>query len=291
MDFRERPIMYGLIAACIAGIVLVGILLIFVSGTTLFSGEGFSEVFFLDSDKLPNVIGGGEPLDFSFMVASHYNKKIDYKYNVIAGDTIIKNGSFSLPNDDTSQKDQYNNTISITGIILNPTLMKIPNATTSSETQNTYNGGLGLLLSHDGSGAQVVSDPSYLYYPVQLPVGEDHGTLIFNPTKEETFHTTTTTKTNIGNLREVSQSKDAIEIGGARISNTGYDLSQSEWIIQNNYGIITASSKTVTEHYRYEFKKITVEVEAYPANDPNTVTKYEIHFWVVVSESPLDRVS
>lgn len=289
MDYRERPIMYGLIAACIAGIVLVGILLIFVSGTTQFSGEGFSEVFFLESDKLPNVIGGGEPLDFSFRVASHYNKKIDYKYNVIAGNTIIKSGSFSLPNDDDdTQKDRYNKTIAIADIELNPTIMKIPDATTSSETQSTFNGGFGLLPSHDGSGAQAVSDPSYIFYPVQLPVGENQGTLIFNPAKEETFHTTTTTKTIIGNLREIGQSKDAIEIMGTRISNTGYDLSQSEWTIQNNYGMITASSKTITEHYRYEFKKITVDVEAYPTNDPNTVTKYEIHFWVVVSENPLN---
>jgi hypothetical protein len=166
-------------------------------------------------------------------------------------------------------------------------LTKVTN-TTFSETQNTYNGGLGLLLSRDGSGAQVVSDPSYLYYPVQLPVGSDHGTLIFNPKNTETFHTTTTSRTNIGNLREVAQSKSAVEIEGLLISDTGYDLSQSEWTIQNNHGIITASSKTITEKYRYAAEKIAVEVKAYPANDPDSFTKYEIHFWVVVSDIPQD---
>jgi hypothetical protein len=286
MDQKERTLVYGLIAACIAGIVIVGLLLIFVGGT-IFSGEGFSEVFFLGSEKIPKVIEEGKPLDFSFMVASHHNEKMDYKYNVFSEETLIQSGAFSLPNDNKSQKNPYNNTISITNVKLKSTLTKITN-TTITETQNTYNGGLGLLLSHDGSGTQVVSDPSYLYYPVQLPVGSAQGTLIFNPKNTETFHTTTTSKTIIGNLREIAQSKSAVDIEGFRISDTGYDLSQSEWTIQNNKGIITASEKTTTEKYRYAFEKIAIEVKAYPANDPDTITQYEIHFWVVVSENPLD---
>ena len=249
MDLKERTVVYGLVAACIAGIVLVGLLLIFVGSAIFPPGEGFSEVYFLDNEKLPHVIAEGEPLDFSFIVGSHHNEKMDYTYDVIAGDNIIQSGTFSLPNDDKSQKNRYNKTISIANVTLKSTLKKITDST-HSETKNTYNGGLGLLLSHDGSGAQVVSDPSYLYYPVQFPVGSDHGTLIFNPKNTETFHTTTTSRTNIGNLHEVAQSKSAVDIEGDRITDTGYDLSQSEWTIQNNQGIITALAKTLTEKYR-----------------------------------------
>jgi hypothetical protein len=284
MEQKERTIVYGLVAACIAGIVLVGLLLFFVGGA-MFSGEGFSEVSFLESQKIPTVIYEGNPLDFSFGIASHHNEKMDYKYNVIVGDTIVRNGTFSLPDNDKSQKDRYNKTISITNLKLKSTLTKVTNSTLT-ETQNTYNGRLGLLASHDGGGDQVISDPSYLYYPVQFPVGNDHGALIFNPKNTETFHTTQTSKTNIGNLREVAQSKSAVVINNLLISDTGYDLSKSEWTIQNNYGIINASSKTLTEKYRYGFEKISVEVEAYPVKDPDKITKYEIHFWTVVSEIP-----
>ena len=133
MEPKDRTIVYGLIAACIAGILIVGLLLIFVGGTT-FSGQGFSEVFFLNSEKLPVVIETGTPLNFSFMVASHYNEKMDYKYDIIAGNTIIQSGAFSLPNDSLSQKDRYNQTISITVLTLNPTLIKIANSSRLDKT-------------------------------------------------------------------------------------------------------------------------------------------------------------
>ncbi len=285
MEPKDRTIVYGLIAACIAGILIVGLLLIFVGGTT-FSGQGFSEVFFLNSEKLPVVIETGTPLNFSFMVASHYNEKMDYKYDIIAGNTIIQSGAFSLPNDSLSQKDRYNQTISITVLTLNPTLIKIANSS-RSETKQTYNGGLGLLLSQNGNGAQVVSDPSHLYYPIQLSVGNEPATLIFTPNNTQTYQTTTTSRTNVGDLQNVGRNAATVNIEGFQISDTGYDISRAIWTIQNDHGIINATSITVTDSYRYEYEKIAVEMEAYPANNPDTVTKYEIDFWVIISGKPL----
>lgn len=290
MEPIERKFVYKLVAACIAGILLVGLLLIFVGGALFPPGEGFSEVFFLDSEKLPTVISDGEPLDFSFMVGSNHNEKMDYTYDVIAGDSIIQSGAFSLPNDDILKSNRYNKTVSITNVKLTSTLIKITN-TTITETQYTYDGRLGLLVSQDGKNGsvnQIVSDPSYIYYPVQLPFTSDKSTLIFNPKNTETSHTTTTIKTIFGNLREIGPGKAAVTIGGMRLSDTGYDISKIEWTIQNNQGVITASSKTISEKYRYAFKKIAVEVKANPANGPYKVTPYEIHFWTAVRDNQQD---
>jgi hypothetical protein len=284
MDLNERTIVYGLIAACIFGIIIVGAFIVFVGGT-IFGGQGFSELYFQEYQKLPAVINEGEPLNFSFTVASHNNENMYYTYNIITGDKIINSGSFILPKDDNSDsktENKYNKTIFVDDVKLKSTLILL-NTSQISETKFSYNGGLGLLLSPDGQNGQVVTDSSRLYYPVPLPVGGARGTLVFNPIKQETFITTTNSYSKVGDVVTVSQDPWGQMIHGQRISNTGYDFSQSEWIITNEHGVISASAKTITSNYRYAFNRISVELNSSSLKSPDKITKYEIHFWVIVA--------
>ena len=110
----------------------------------------------------------------------------------------------------------------------------------------------------------MVSDPSHLYYPIQLSVGNEPATLIFTPNNTQTYQTTTTSRTNVGDLQNVGRNAATVNIEGFQISDTGYDISRAIWTIQNDHGIINATSITVTDSYRYEYEKIAVEMEAYP---------------------------
>ena len=286
MEPSERTIVYGLVAACIVGIIIVGGFLFFAQGE-IFSGQGFSEVYFEEHQKLPAVIYDIEPLSFSFTVASHNKETTDYSYDVIAGEQIIGSGSFTLPNDNPPNgdpKNRYNKTVFIEDVRLRSTLISL-NEPVVSETQFTYNGGLGLLLPGDGTKPQVVTDPSKLYYPVRLPMSGESATLIFNADTHETFHTTTTSKQNKGDITTISDNEKAVEIKGQRISDVGYDITTSEWTVKNDLGTISATGNSSTQSYRYAFKKISVDVRASPESDPVDITNYKIHFWVVVEDS------
>lgn len=285
MEPNERTIVYGLVAACICGIIIVGFFL-FYAGGQIFSSQGFSEVYFKNHQKIPTVINENESLDFSFEVVSHNKGTMKYTYDIYAGDHMIRSGSFSLPSTDIRNDDhqsRYNKSVIIDEIRLRSTLQTLNNSEVS-ETRFTYNGGLGLLLPSDGTKPQVVTDPSKLYYPVRLPGSNEAVTLIFNPDAHETFHTTTTSKTKMGDFTTISNVDKAVEINGERISNVGFDTSESEWTINNDLGIISALSKTTTIKARYTFKKISVDVSASPESNPDDITHYEIHFWIVVKD-------
>lgn len=290
MDFKERPIVYGLIAACILGIIIVGAFVVFVGGT-VFSNHGFSELFFKNHDRLPVVINENEPLSFSFEVASHNKGTTNYAYNVFTGDQIISSGSFVLPKENTPDNgadNRYNKTVSIDNIRLKSTLRDLGQPQIST-TQFNYDGKLGLFAARQTDDSRsaplVMTDPSQIYYPFTFPGSNTPTALIFNPGKTETLHTTTMTKTKVGDTSTIGQNAAAVEIDGQRISNVGYDQSKNEWTINNDRGIISASANTTTVQYRYAFEKISVELHASPEKNPADITRYEIHFWVVVTDN------
>lgn len=281
MEPSERTIVFGLVAACIVGIIIVGGFLVFAQGM-IFSSQGFSEVYFKEHQKLPAVIEENEPLAFSFEVVSHNKDTMDYSYDVYAGGEKIRSGSFFLPQSDPVG-EKFTKNITIDNILLKSTLLRL-NGSKISETRFTYDGGLGLLVPRDGNEPHPVIDPSKLYYPVRLPGSSETATLIFNPDASEMYQTTTTSTEKIGDLTTITDVKNAVEINGERISGVGYDIGESEWTIKNDHGIISALSKTLTSQYRYTFKKISVDVRASPVSNPDDSTYYEIHFWIVVED-------
>ena len=61
------------------------------------------------------------------------------------------------------------------------------------------------------------------------------------------------------------------------LAPVGYDIIEEEQTITNDYGKITFIRKIVKSEYRYEKKKVSVEVSA-------NGKEYEIHFWTIVEE-------
>jgi len=286
MEPSERTIVYGLVAACIVGIIIVGGFLFFAQGTIV-SSQGFSELYFVDHQKLPNVIVENEPLSFLFTVVSHNKEPMNYSYEIYEGDQKIRSGVFTLPDEERLSGERgtkYNKTIDIENVTLKSTLNAL-DTPQISETQLTYNGGLSLFQTNDGN-KETVTDPSRIYYPVTLPGSSSQSILSFDPHARETMHTTTINRKAIGNIKTISYATDSIEINGQRLSDTGYDISQSDWTINNEQGHISADVKTSTTSYRYNFEKIAVELYASPIDNPTEITRYEIHFWLVVTDNP-----
>jgi len=277
MEPRERIIVYGLIAACIVGIIIIGFFLSYAGGQ-IFSKDGFSEVYFEEHQKLSSVINENEPLSFSFSVISHNKIPMDYAYTVYSGDEIVRMGQFILPD---ARKN--NKTVVIDNIRLKSTLFSLNNSV-FSETQSTYNGGMGLLISRGESTSQVVTDPSKLYYPVHLSEGGEPVTLIFNPAAHETFQTTTSKILKVGDITSIKRDPKALEINGQQLSNVGFDKSITDWTITNDFGMISSLKKTETITYRYAFKKVSVDVIASPQSNPEEKTYYAINFWIVVKD-------
>ena len=57
---------------------------------------------------------------------------------------------------------------------------------------------------------------------------------------------------------------------------TGFDFINSTTIISSNYGDIRVSYEKNISEYRYEYKKVSVEVTSEDG------TEYEIHYWTIV---------
>jgi len=169
MEPSERTIVYGLVGACICGIIIVGAFLIFTGG--MFSSDsGFSELYFEEHQKLPTVINENDPVNFSFTVVSHNKEKMDYFYNVYAGDQIIRNGSFFLPQTESSNGDPQRNfnktVIFIEDIRLRSTLIPLDQSQ-NTQTRVTKYEGTGLILSENKNEFQVSKNSSKLYLLVQ----------------------------------------------------------------------------------------------------------------------------
>jgi hypothetical protein len=280
MEPHERTIVYGLVGACICGIIIVGAFLIFTGGM-FSSGSGFSELYFEDHQKLPTIINENDPVNFSFTVVTHNKENTDYSYEVFAGNQTVRSGSFTLPFTDASygtNQQKNNKTVIIEDIVLKSSLMKVDESQVYETRITDYNG-LGHIQSCNGRDSQA-TDSSKLCYAVQLPGSSGLTTLFFDPDAHETFNTTTTSKTTIGDINTIQNDDKAVEINGYRPSKVGFDVSEVDWTIKNDLGIISTSSKTTTTRYRHAFEKVSVNVSASPVSNPDKTSYYDIHFWV-----------
>lgn len=283
---EEKKVIYAIIAACIIGIFIVGFLV--VTYTTM--REGFSELYFEEHEELSKIINAGEEEQFAFTVASHELNITSYEYVISLGDDILEEEGFALyPGE--------NITVNVSFIPENSSLTLVRNLTTTESSH--------LIFSRPSTitswNTNVESDGRVLM-PVKFPIAGDKNNTIFlkidpNSSEEYTFRysakepvTETLICFNASNLDKTPNCIEAKYISqiGINLSNynilrnisifprTGFDFINSTTIISSNYGDIRVRYEKNISEYRYEYKKVSVEVTSEDG------TEYEIHYWTIV---------
>jgi len=283
---EEKKVIYAIIAACIIGIFIVGFLVVTYTTTK----EGFSELYFEEHEELPKIITVSEEEQFAFTVASHELNTTSYKYVVSLGDDILEEGDFALGPGE-------NITANVSFIPENSSLTFIRNLTTTESSH--------LIFSRPStitSGSKNVESDGRVLMPVKFPIAGDKNNTIFlkidpNSSEEYTFRysakepvtetlicfdTSKSEKTpNCIEARYISQI--GINLSDYNIlrnisifPQTGFDFINSTTIISSNYGDIRVSYEKNISEYRYEYKKVSVEVTSEDG------TEYEIHYWTIV---------
>jgi hypothetical protein len=70
-------LIYAIAAACILGIIVMGALAL-----SNHNSEGFSELYFENSDEFPMLVDIGNKVKFEFTVVSHEKERCKYRCNV-----------------------------------------------------------------------------------------------------------------------------------------------------------------------------------------------------------------
>ena len=284
---EEKKVVYAIIAACIIGIFIVGLLVV----THIPMKKDFSELYFKEHGKLPKIINAGVEEQFAFTVASHELNITSYKYVVSLEDEILAEGNFILHPDE-------NITVTASFVPTNTSLVFVRNLTTT-ESSHLISGNPFVITS---GNTNVESDGRVLM-PVKFPIAGDKNNTIFlkvdpNSSEEYTFRYSAkepVTETLI--CFDTSKSKktppNCIEARyisqiGINLSNynilsnitifprTGFDFINATTIITSNHGNIRMSYEKTISEYRYEPQKVSVEVI------PEDGTEYEIHYWTIV---------
>jgi hypothetical protein len=283
---EEKKVVYAIIAACIIGIFIVGLLVV----TYIPMKEGFSELYFEEHEKLPKIINVGKEEQFAFTVASHELNITSYKYVVSIEEEILEEGNFILHPDE-------NITINVSFVPTNSSLAFIRNLTTTESSHLIFSKPAIIRsesknMEHDGK----------VLMPVKFPIAGDKNNTIPlkiypNSSEEYTFRhsakepvTETLICFNTSNSEKTPNCIEAryipqigIDLSDYNIlrninifPRTGFDFTNSTVIISNNYGDVRMSYEKTISKYRYEFKKVSVEVISEDG------TEYEIHYWTIV---------
>ena len=275
MELSEKPIVFGIMIACVLGIIIVGGFIAVTNLTGVFSGGPFSELYFDEHTELPNVIDKGEDINLGFTVAAHNNDPTHYTYTVMYDSEEIETGAFDLP----TAYGEYKKNISICFAPQESSLRLLSEPAISYQTLDT-DATIGRVYQDKVTGAVV----EYEGYPVSLPIGPGTATLFFDEGQSEDFSTDSWTLTPIGDVFHAKQIEDSIEINGEMASGSGYDLTNSQWSISHSGDKTTGISSSKTLQYRYILKKVSVEVMAFENGNSSQPTRYEIHFWLIVLE-------
>jgi hypothetical protein len=284
---EEKTVTYAIIAACIIGIVVVAVLVLTYTSTS----ENFSELYFEDHTELPRMAAVGEEEEFAFTIVSHETDVTSYNYTVSFDDEAFEMGSFVLgPWEDM--------TINVSLVCSNSSIVLFDNYTNTETSYLDDRKPFDLLISAIstiGNQVKIISskDKYTIVYsgdntsdyqsttdldnkivlPMKFPITgltDPISVLIFDPLTEETFATEYETRRRIGNPNDIKIDNLT------SISSLGYDTYKEEWTIYNNYGSITIAKKVTKSQYRYEFKKVSVQVTS--GKD-----EYEIHFWMIIT--------
>jgi hypothetical protein len=310
-----------ILAACVLGIIVIGALV-----PTGGKSDGFSELYFEDPKLLPSTVDVGDTIDFAFTVVSHEKNPTAYYYNVTYDRQVIQSGNISIePYISDSKPSDFGmpneKTIEINMSLNESSLKQVSIKPSTTVSRLTYNGLMGT-IGVQGTGPErtsIISSPrgytvilwgpnnttkqvdvglsgtsDKFLIPIKGASGETK-LIILDPSKEESYRTNFSTMTQVGTPDKIvpSDSKS--------LSDYGYKISREEWIVNNNRGYVDSLQRNIVTNYRYALKKISVEVASMDSEiigsnetaidrsaigEASPLSEYEIHFWVIVMESP-----
>ena len=253
----KRTTVYAIIAVCIAGIAVVGFFIFKYAPVN----ESFSELYFENQEQLPNKIRVGEEQSFAFTVVSYEHNRISYSCVVKFGDKVIKEETFTL-------SPLQKRTVDVKFTPSKATLIIADGKTHVQETNFDLRSVIGTAWSEENTTE-----------PFPWTFKPEDGTF----TLPIRFRYDATTQLLV--LLELSQSsKDSFIFRyvdkqdlKSNEKKIGYIIREEKQTIINDYGKITLIQENTDTEYRYEKKKISVEVSA-------DGKEYEIHFWTIVEE-------
>ena len=256
---RRRFVFLVVIIAATLGIVIISF---FTYQAVVNPSEpgGFSEVYFENYDKFPNVIEVGTPSIFSFTVISHNPEVMDYSYSVSMEGVILDVGSFAV-------EPGMQKTVMVEYSPESPSLVLVDKVTETDK----------LLVDF----REVSKDNRTIFYPLDILGAANTGFVGLHIDKVERFNYSRSVKKDEHIPRLVSEPKDYFPLMPNTtnpLTNYGYNLIRTEWELLNTYGQITVLRSTTTTKYKYQYNNVSIQVI------PDDGMTQEIHFWVIVKE-------
>jgi hypothetical protein len=256
---EEKKVVYAIIAACIIGIFIVGFLVVTYTTTK----EGFSELYFEEHEELPKIITVGEEEQSAFTVASHELNMTSYEYVVSLDDEILKEGGFTLGQDEN--------------ITVNVSFTPIKSSLTfADEVEHNWTLRIPqkiepITFLKSGNFTKIEKG---LFWSIPLIDGEEISTFInLGELKDDSVLYNYTEFYRFGDINKLEPANLTV---GKDFSNLGYtrDIKRCDIKRDGENTCLEISDKNI--EYRYKFKKISVEVTS------KDETEYEIHYWAVV---------
>jgi len=262
----KRTILYVVIAMCIVGIAVVGFFIFRYAPVN----ESFSELYFENQEQLPGKIRVGEEESFAFTVVSHEGDKSSYHYAVKFDHETIKEGSFALlPQGEKTTNVEFVPDKSSIALVDSKTDLYTSHFKLDDNIAGfTWPEGKTVESMPEGKTVESIpflkpEDGNFILPIKFLYDGTTgcHVLLKINPRSKDSFQFSYTSKCDA-------------KSEGRKI---GYDIREEEQTITNDHGKITLIRKVVKSEYRYEKKKISVEVST-------NGKEHEIHFWTIIQE-------
>ncbi|MFW6194483.1 MAG: hypothetical protein ACOC5L_03080 [Halobacteriota archaeon] len=282
---EEKTATYAIIGASIVGIIIVAFLVL----TGIPSGSYFSELYFEDHEELPKGVEVGSKQTFDFTVASHEKNETTYSYNVTYNGDIIEKGFFTLkPGESETTKASFTP--------LESTLVYVKSENSSETnhfTVSRQSTGKILVVGDNGSVREIEANKSEISLvlgtsnviwtgetikiPIKAPLGEKNvHDVELSPNSKEEYSFNYNTKEEVDSSIEPSPFLSQNKLGN--LSSYGFNIVNKTVIVKNDQGDISITKDQEVAKYRYEKKKVQVNV----TNEEDKY--YEIHFWIMVRD-------
>jgi len=260
MEGNEKAIVYAVAAACILGIIVIGVLMVLSHPMD----EGFSELYFENPEGLPNSIDVGHMMNFSFDVVSHEKTAAAYIFNVTYDGFPVRTGSFNLG---PQQRQKINVTFvpQRSSLILLDT-SRIAKFRTVLDSQTEP-------IQLDVSGTTL--SPEMLLAP------RINNLMIRAWNSSELVM--------IGNPDSMDYSNFS------NVSSLGYILRNMQYSLEEKNGLKYLNHESIEKEYRYGYKNVSISVSSHGGPSRNASNSkishegkrnYEVHFWFIVRDDP-----
>lgn len=259
---KNKTTVYAIIAACVMGIIIIGAFVLYAST----SSQGFSELYFENHEELPRMVNAGEEIRFGFTLASHEKMPVTYNYNVTFDGRMVEEGDLTL-------QPEENKTLNVTIIPQNSSLVPFDVSRLATFSARVNQNGEVRLSLNDGTESFVAMNLKEAKIPD------------WNFTKVE----------------RVGSRDDLKPTEYNSISSLGYSVRRDRYLIEDAGQLKTLNYSLNVTEYRYRFEKVAINVTSekqlkFMAREDGTEewtdsreekgNPYEIHFWIVVEESP-----